>query len=196
MVVVLLGGLWALILLPDAWREQRYGSPQNTVDKFEQSMSMLDPARPLPGRHVMVLERPDRVARPEPPLRPPLVISSTPLPRQEEPSVPRRGGTGRSQPRRPRQSGADRGPSPQTLQRRRQVLGLLAATVVATGLAGLWLGGWAWGAFVLTYITLVGYLVMLVQLRVRREEARAKVHPLPAAAPISSGVRVHRASGA
>lgn len=68
MVVVLLGGLWASILLPGALRARRDASPMNSIDSFERSMDMLALhsgtrlSRP-PGRHVMVLEQPAAVTR-------------------------------------------------------------------------------------------------------------------------------------
>jgi hypothetical protein len=71
-VVVLLGGLWASILVPAAVRSRRESSPIHSVDLFERSMGMLAPTKPtasvagsrqLPGRYVMVLERPGQVAR-------------------------------------------------------------------------------------------------------------------------------------
>ncbi len=60
-VVLLLGGLWALILLPGALRSRRNSSPIDSILAFERSMSLLAPRRPgerRPGRHVMVLDRP------------------------------------------------------------------------------------------------------------------------------------------
>lgn len=73
-VVVLLGGLWASILVPAAVKARRESSPIHSVDLFERSLGMLAPktsAGPanVPGRYVMVLERPARVAgtaRPSP----------------------------------------------------------------------------------------------------------------------------------
>jgi hypothetical protein len=67
-VVMLLGGLWASILVPAAVRARRESSPIHSVDLFERSLGMLAPktsAGPAnaPGRYVMVLERPARVAR-------------------------------------------------------------------------------------------------------------------------------------
>lgn len=66
-VVVLLGGLWASILVPAAVRSRRESSPIHSVDLFERSMGMLAPRTPsgpanVPGRYVMVLERPSHVA--------------------------------------------------------------------------------------------------------------------------------------
>ncbi|HWH32738.1 MAG TPA: hypothetical protein VNU01_08705 [Egibacteraceae bacterium] len=67
-VVVLLGGLWASILVPAAVRARRESSPIHSVDLFERSLGMLAPKTSggpanVPGRYVMVLERPARVAR-------------------------------------------------------------------------------------------------------------------------------------
>ena len=180
MVVVLLAGLWALILLPNALRGYRFGSPLQSIDAFEQSMSRLDPSRHIPGGHVMVLERPDRAG-------------ATPYAgRPAAPAV--------ASPRavsRPRQA-VRRGPSPRTLQRRRQVLLVLVAAVVATTVGGLTVGGWAWGLFLAAYVALFGYLALLAQLRVRRDEAHSKVHhlPVPPARRPSTGVIVHSARGA
>lgn len=181
MVVVLLGGLWALILLPGAWRDRRYGSPINSVDAFEQSMSRLAPPRTPPGGHVVVLGRPDRAGYSSPVTSPALGPVPTP----------------RARPR-PR-SGPGRPPSPQTLQRRRQVLGVLLAATALTGIAGLWLGGLAWLLFLLSYGALFGYLALLAQLRARRDEARAKLtylRPPPGQRPLTSGVRIRTARGA
>lgn len=69
LVVILLTGLWASILLPAAVRSRRHFSPIHSVDEFERNMGMLAPKptigpvnqRPLPGRHVMVLDRPSAV---------------------------------------------------------------------------------------------------------------------------------------
>ncbi|MDQ3538019.1 MAG: hypothetical protein M3415_04365 [Actinomycetota bacterium] len=61
LVVILLGGLWASILLPGALRSRRNSSPIDSILAFERSMSLLAPRRPderHPGRHVMVLDRP------------------------------------------------------------------------------------------------------------------------------------------
>jgi hypothetical protein len=61
LVVLLLGGLWALILLPGALRSRRNSSPIDSILAFERSMNLLAPRRPgerRPGRHVMVLDRP------------------------------------------------------------------------------------------------------------------------------------------
>lgn len=73
---------------------------------------------------------------------------------------------------------------------------MLLAAVVVTGLGGVWLGGVAWAVFLLTYVALVGYLVLLVQLRARREEAQRKVHVFPDAGVVTSAppraVRVRR----
>lgn len=65
-VVVLLGGLWASILVPAAVRARRETSPLHSVDHFERSMGMLAPKPSVgpantPGRYVMVLERPSRL---------------------------------------------------------------------------------------------------------------------------------------
>lgn len=183
--MVLLGGLWALILLPDAWRERRYGSPANSVVAFEQSMSRLASTPRMPGGHVVVLERPDRVGesslsgRPVVPPQPMAVPPPRPVTRPRRPAAPR--------------------PSPQTLQRRRQVLGVLLAATLVTGIAGLWTGGAAWLLFLLAYVALFGYLALLAQLRARRDEARSKVRHLPPAAaarPLPSGVRIRTARGA
>jgi hypothetical protein len=61
LVVVLLGGLWASILLPGALRSRRNSSPIDSILAFERDMSLLAPRRGdqrRPGRHVMVLDRP------------------------------------------------------------------------------------------------------------------------------------------
>lgn len=92
-----------------------------------------------------------------------------------------------------------RGPSPQTLQRRRQVLAVLAAATVLTGFGGLLVGGRVWLLFLLSYVALSGYIALLVQLRTRREEAQEKLHYLdtqPPLRPLSSGVRIRAARGA
>jgi hypothetical protein len=67
LVVVLLGGLWASILLPGALRARRHSSPVSSVDRFERSMGILAPDRlgsgqPRTGRHVLVLADPAHVA--------------------------------------------------------------------------------------------------------------------------------------
>lgn len=183
--MVLLGGLWALILLPGAWRERRYGSPSNSVHAFEQSMSRLAPPPRMPGGHVVVLERPDRVGESSPSGRP--VVPPQPV------AVPARRPMARPQP-----PAAGR-PSPQTLERRRQVLGVLVGATVLTGIGGLLAGGVAWLLFLLAYVALFGYLALLVQLRARRDEARTKVRhltPAPAARPQPTGVRIRTARGA
>lgn len=179
MVVVLLAGLWALILLPGAWRDRRYASPRTSVDAFEQSMSRLASTPTMPGGHVVVLGRPDRAHPSPPPPAPsgaPLLRSGRPAPR----CLPRR-------------------PSPRTLQRRRQVLAVLLATTVVTGLAALVVGGLAWIVFLSAYAALFGYLALLAQMRARRSEARQKLAPLHApttVAPLGSGVHVRAARGA
>ena len=62
-VVVLLGGLWASILLPGVLRARRDHSPLNSVDSFERSMSMLAThLKTPPGRQVLVLEDPASVS--------------------------------------------------------------------------------------------------------------------------------------
>lgn len=181
--MVLLVGLWASILLPGAWRERRYGSPSISVHAFEQSMSSLAPPPRMPGGHVVVLERPDRVGESSlsgRPVAPPQPVATRP-PRPVA---------------RPRPSA---GPSPQTLERRRQVLGVLVVATVLTGIAGLWAGGIAWLFFLLAYVALFGYLALLAQLRARRDEARTKVRhlaPAPPARPLPSGVRIRSARGA
>lgn len=180
LVVVLLGGLWALILLPGAWRD-RHGSPLQSIDAFEQSMSRLAPPRTPPGGHVVVLGRPDQVGRPAP--SPSLPVISAPLaPPPARVRVAR-----------------PRGPSPETLQRRRQVLAVLAAATAVTGIGGLLVGGIAWLLFVVAYAAFFGYVALLVQLRSRRDEAREKTHylaPPPAVRPLTSGVRIRTARGA
>lgn len=180
-VVVLLGGLWALILLPGAWRHHRHG-PLMSVDAFEQSMSRLAPPRTPPGGHVVVLGRPDQAGG---------YVPVTP-----RPSSPPRAPAPYQPPARPP---GPRGPSPQTLQRRRQVLGVLAAATVVTGIGGLAFGGIVWLLFVVAYAALFGYIALLVQMRSRREEAREKLHylpPQPAMRPLTSGVRIRTARGA
>lgn len=184
-VVVLLGGLWALILLPGAWRDSRHGSPLNSIDAFEQSMSRLAPPRTPPGGHVVVLGRPDRVGLQSPGLQSP-TLSAPLLPPRE------RSGPIAAAP-------APRGPSPQMLMRRRQVLAVLGAATAVTGVLGLWLGGFAWVVFVLAYAALFGYVALLVQLRARRDEARDKLRylaPPPVMRPLTSGVRIRTARGA
>lgn len=191
MVVVLLGGLWALILLPEAWRERRYGSPLNSVNAFELSMSRLAPVRPMPGGHVVVLERPDRVGESGLSGRP----AAPPAPAHVPSPQVALASPARTHPHQPR----TRRPSAQTLQRRRQVLAALAAATALTGILGLWLGGMAWLLFLLAYVTLVGYLALLAQLRARRDEAQTKVRhltPAPTARPMASGVRIRTAHGA
>lgn len=191
MVVVLLGGLWALILLPGAWRERRYGSPLNSVNAFELSMSRLAPVRPMPGGHVVVLERPDRVGESGLSGRPVAPPAPEHVPSPQVRSAP----ASQARPRRP----GTRRPSPETLQRRRQVLGTLAVATALTGILGLWIGGIAWFLFLLAYVALVGYVALLAQLRARRDEVQTKVHhltPAPAARPLTSGVRIRTARGA
>jgi hypothetical protein len=61
LVVILLGALWAWILVPGALRARRESSPIDSVDLFERSMSVLASNRTLPGRHVLVLDRPAQV---------------------------------------------------------------------------------------------------------------------------------------
>lgn len=66
LVVVLLVGLWASILVPDALKARRQSSPLDSVSLFERSMRVLAPTRPfagrpLPGRHVMILEHPHNI---------------------------------------------------------------------------------------------------------------------------------------
>lgn len=180
LVVVLLAGLWALILLPNALRGYRFGSPLQSIDAFEQSMSRLAPSRHVPGGHVMVLERPDRAGAT------PYVGRPAPSPAPAAPPV-----------RRPRPA-VRRGPSFRTLQRRRQVLLALVAAVVAATVGGLTVGGLAWGLFLLAYVALFGYLALLAQLRARRDERHVKVRhlPVPPARRPSTGVIVHSARGA
>ena len=63
LVVVLLGGLWASILLPGALRARRGTSPLDSISAFERSMSLIAPLqheRP-PGRQVLVLADPGSV---------------------------------------------------------------------------------------------------------------------------------------
>lgn len=181
LVVVLLGGVWALILLPGPLQARRLGSPLNSIDAFEQSMSRLAPPRTPPGGHVVVLGHPDRDGRRQP----------TPMPgRAPQPAPP--------QTRVPRATGPPP-PSPQTLERRRQVLATLAGATALTGVLGLLVGGMMWVLFVLAYAALSAYVALLVQIRSRREEAREKLHylaPQPAMAPLTSGVRIRTARGA
>lgn len=178
MVVVLLLGLWALILLPGAWRDRRYASPLKAVDAFEQSMSRLSTPGSAPGGHVVVLGGSPRPGAP-----------GQPAPRPAaRPVAPRPGAASRT-----------RQPSPRTLQRRRQVLAVLAAATAVTGLAGLLAGGVAWVAFLAAYAALFGYLALLAQLRARRDQARvnlAYLTPAPARPQLSSGVRIRAARGA
>lgn len=67
-VVVLLGALWASILLPGVLRDRRSSHGFGSVYEFERSMQLLATRPPSavqkrPGRHVMVLDLPDRRAQ-------------------------------------------------------------------------------------------------------------------------------------
>lgn len=73
-VVVLLGVLWASILVPGVLRDRRRRSPSNSIDAFERSMGILanDLHARTPGhgsqtvatgRHVLVVADPARLAR-------------------------------------------------------------------------------------------------------------------------------------
>jgi hypothetical protein len=63
LVLVLLGALWASILLSGALRTWRASSPLDTVTDFERSMSTLRlrPSERVPGRTVLVLHDPASV---------------------------------------------------------------------------------------------------------------------------------------
>ncbi|HVL98359.1 MAG TPA: hypothetical protein VM324_03615 [Egibacteraceae bacterium] len=145
-------------------------------------MSRLAPPRTPPGGHVVVLGRPNQAGSYTPVSYPSRAAAATPQP---------------ARPTRPQRPG--RRPSPRTLQRRRQVLAVLVAAAVVTGVGGLWLGGVAWVPFLLAYAALFGYLALLAQLRARRDEARSKLaylHPPRAQPPLTSGVRIRTARGA
>lgn len=71
LVIVLLGLLWASILIPGVLRDRRKRSPHTSIDAFERSMGILandlrrhvPGSAPTPGRHVLVVDDPDRFAR-------------------------------------------------------------------------------------------------------------------------------------
>ena len=65
-VLVLLAGFWAAILAPALRHGRQHRSPVASVDGFERSMGILASDRfgtpRAPGRHVMVVHDPDRLA--------------------------------------------------------------------------------------------------------------------------------------
>lgn len=71
LVIVLLGLLWASILIPGVLRGRRQRSPHTSIDAFERSMGILandlrrhvPGSAPPPGRQVLVVDDRDRFAR-------------------------------------------------------------------------------------------------------------------------------------
>ncbi len=65
-IVVLLGVVWAAILAPALFRGRRARSPVATIHSFERSMGILASDRfgaaRVPGRQVMIVHDPDRLA--------------------------------------------------------------------------------------------------------------------------------------
>lgn len=63
LVVVLLGGLWAALLLPGALRSRSDRSPLDSVDRFERSMVLLARTAPGMAEELVVTTRAERAAQ-------------------------------------------------------------------------------------------------------------------------------------
>ena len=169
-MLILLVLLWAVLLVPSAWRSRSASSPHVTVEGFERAMDVL---RSSPARSGKVGSRsllvPDDAQR---------IVDHADLPAAEAPtSAPRHR------------------EAPAIEARRQWFVRALLASLVALVMAPV-LGGAAWVVASLTWGATAAYAVLLRRWKLQRDEVRTvvrelgSVRPAPAAASDDERPRV------
>ena len=157
LVLVILGVIWAAVLLPPYLHNRRESRPGDSIATFRSQLHTLE--RTTPGSSRSNLSRLD-VGRYEAPQYQPRGNVSSLANRgpQQTPAVMRRA---------------------EARRRRRDVFLTLLAGVGVTLVLGVALGGVAWMAFGLTFVALGLYTAMLVAIQQQAAERDVKVRYMP-----------------